>query len=86
MAEKIKKAVALKYTPGIDAPIIMAKGYGKTADVMLETARENNIYITENTELVELLGLSETGSMVPPQTWQILAEIFAVVLEEKVEH
>ena len=86
MAEKLKKAVALKYSPGIEAPIIMAKGYGRTAQIMLEEAKKNNVYITENTELVELLGLSETGSMVPPETWQILAEIFAVILEETGEH
>lgn len=81
MAEKLKKAVALKYSPGIEAPLIMAKGSGRVANVILDAAKKNNVYITENTELVELLGLSEVGTMVPPETWQILAEIFSVILE-----
>lgn len=81
MAEKLKKAVALKYSPGIEAPLIMAKGSGLVANVILDAAKKNNVYITENTELVELLGLSEVGTMVLPETWQILAEIFSVILE-----
>lgn len=84
--KNIKKAVALKYADGFDAPIIMAKGRGFAAEQILKNASENNVYICENTELVDVLGFSEVGSYVPAETWPILAEIFALILEHKDEY
>ncbi len=81
MAEK--KAVALKYSQGLEAPIIVAKGKGKIADKILAEAAKNEIPIKEDTVLVDMLGISEIGNIVPEETWEILAQIFAFVMEEK---
>lgn len=78
-----KKAVALKYIEGTDAPVIMAKGEGRRAEVILEEAEKNGIPLAEDKVLVDMLGLSEEGSLVPENTWQALAVIFAYILNEE---
>ncbi len=79
----MKKALALKYPDGVEAPIIVAKGSGKKAEKILQIAQENNILIEENEILVDMLGLSQVGDLVPDDTWEILAKIFAVILDFK---
>ena len=82
-----KKAVALKYIEGTDAPVIMAKGEGRRAEVILEEAEKNGIPLAEDKVLVDMLGLSEEGSLVPENTWQALAVVFAYILNgEKHEY
>ena len=78
-----QKAVALKYPKGVEAPFIVAKGNGLLAKRILEEARENDIKIEENTPLVEFLSEVQVGSLVPPETWEILAQIFSVILQEE---
>lgn len=75
-----KKAVALKYIAGSQAPLILAKGQGKQAEIMLDEAEKKGIPVTEDKVLVDLLGLSEAGSYVPENTWQALAVIFSYIL------
>lgn len=77
-----KRAVALKYPEGVDAPIIMAKGQGRVAELMISEAQKNDIHIAEDTVLVDMLGMSETGSMVPESAWKALAVIFSYILSD----
>ena len=86
-----RKAVALKYIEGTEAPVILAKGQGRTADLMLEEAEKQGIPVTQNKVLVDMLGLSSAGDLVPENTWQALAVIFSFILsqddkEKKNEH
>ncbi|MCR4742782.1 MAG: EscU/YscU/HrcU family type III secretion system export apparatus switch protein [Treponema sp.] len=81
----MKKAFALKYPQGVEAPIIIAKGSGKKAEKILQIAKENNILIEENEILVDMLGLSNEGDLVPEECWEILAKIFSIILEFKKE-
>lgn len=81
-----KKAVALKYVEGTEAPVVLAKGLGRTAERMLEEAEKNGIPITHDQVLVDMLGLSSAGDIVPENTWQALAVIFSYILKEKNEH
>lgn len=78
--DKIKKAVALKYPEGAAAPFIVAKGRGELAEKILEEAEKNNIKIEHNGPLVDFLSAQEIGSYVPEETWEILAEIFSLIL------
>ena len=87
MAESEKlKAIALKYPEGVEAPVIMAKGQGRTAQIMLEEAEKHNITVEEDKVLVDMLGLSSVGDLVPENTWKALAVIFSYILEERDEH
>lgn len=77
-----KKAVVLKYPEGVEAPIIVAKGEGKTAEKILLLAEKNNILIKEDLTLVDMLGMQDVGSLVPQEAYQALALIFSFILKE----
>ena len=77
-----RKAVALKYIEGSEAPLILAKGEGRTANLMLEEAEKEGIPVTEDKVLVDMLGLSSAGDIVPENTWQALAVIFSFILSK----
>ena len=81
MKNQIKKALALKYPAGIEAPIIVAKGEGKTAEKIVLEAEKNEIHIEENAVLVDMLGLQKVGEVVSEDTWPLLADIFAFIME-----
>ena len=78
-----QKAVALKYPKGAEAPFIVAKGNGLLVKRILDEARANDILIEENTPLVEFLSEVQVGSLVPQEAWEILAQIFSVILREE---
>lgn len=77
-----RKAVALKYIEGTEAPLILAKGEGRTAKLMLEEAEKQGIPVAEDKVLVDMLGLSSAGDIVPENTWQALAVIFSFILSK----
>ena len=81
----MKKAVVLKYPEGCLAPIITAKGTGIAAQKIIEEAEKQNVFITENLELVNLLDSCDTGNLIPEETWEAVAVIFSFILGEKGE-
>ena len=81
----MKKAVVLKYPEGCLAPIITAKGTGIVAQKIIEEAEKQNVFITENLELVNLLDSCDTGTLIPEETWEAVAIIFSFILGEKGE-
>ena len=81
-----RKALALKYIEGTQAPVILAKGQGRHADIMLKEAEKNGIPIAEDEVLVDMLGLSSAGDIIPENTWQALAVLFSFIIGEKDEH
>ena len=80
---KEKEAFVLKYSEGFEAPVIVAKGKGSVAEKIIFEAKKNEIPVKEDTILVDMLGISEIGDIVPNETWQALSQIFAFILEKK---
>lgn len=78
----MQKAVALKYEEGFEAPVIVAKVKGKNVQKMVEEAQKQNVKIIENEMIIDMLELSEQGSVVPFETWEILAQIFSIILND----
>ena len=78
-----RKAVALKYMEGTEAPVILAKGQGRKADLILSETEKNAIPIREDKVLVDMLGIADAGEMVPENTWQALAVIFSYILNDE---
>ncbi|MGZ0049788.1 EscU/YscU/HrcU family type III secretion system export apparatus switch protein [Brevibacillus gelatini] len=77
---KRKQAVALKYQAGVmEAPKVVAKGKGFVAENMLKTAREHDIPIQEDPSLVEVLGKLDLDQQIPPELYQVVAEVLAFV-------
>jgi len=78
-------AVALKYD-GENAPKVTAKGSDELAQQIIALAREHNVPLTENKELVTLLSNLELGEEIPEMLYLAVAEIiaFAYMLKGKV--
>ncbi|EJL47042.1 MULTISPECIES: EscU/YscU/HrcU family type III secretion system export apparatus switch protein [Brevibacillus] len=77
---KRKQAVALKYQAGaMEAPKVVAKGKGFVAENMLKTAKEHDIPIQEDPSLVEVLGKLDLDQQIPPELYQVVAEVLAFV-------
>ncbi|QOP41537.1 EscU/YscU/HrcU family type III secretion system export apparatus switch protein [Sulfurimonas marina] len=74
------KAAALKYDASKDsAPRVTAKGEGKTAQKILEIAKENDIPIKQDENLIELLSNVELDHEVPPEMYKAIAEVFSFI-------
>ncbi|MBL7179788.1 MAG: EscU/YscU/HrcU family type III secretion system export apparatus switch protein [Desulfobacterales bacterium] len=77
---KKNRAVALKYRPGTDhAPRIMAKGQGNIAERIIEIAREHNIYIHTDPDLIEILSQLDLNAAISPDLYVVVAELLAFV-------
>lgn len=76
----VKKAVALRYTPELDAaPKVMAKGQNRLARRILELAEQHGIPIKEDPDLVEILARLDLDEEIPPELFMVVAEILAFV-------
>ncbi|HVU15290.1 MAG TPA: EscU/YscU/HrcU family type III secretion system export apparatus switch protein [Candidatus Didemnitutus sp.] len=74
-------AVALKYERGLDkAPVILAKGENRFAQRIKALAAENGVPMVENKPVARLLfAMGKVGEGIPPELYQAIAEILAVV-------
>ncbi len=69
-------AVALHYD-GESAPQVTAKGSGELAEQIMAIARQHDIPLQENAELVQLLSQLELGDEIPQELYLAIAEIIA---------
>lgn len=75
-----KTAVALEYEPMVDrAPKVIASGKGHVAERILETAQEHDIPIHEDAKLARSLEEIEIGEYIPPELYQVVAEVLVFV-------
>ncbi|MCI8339113.1 MAG: flagellar biosynthesis protein FlhB [Lachnospiraceae bacterium] len=74
-------AVAIKYDKEkYDAPVVLAKGADYLAEKIKETARQNKIEIVENKPLARMLYHNvDIGEQIPPELYQMVAEVLAYV-------
>jgi len=75
-----KKAVALRYKQGTDqAPKVVAKGLNSIAKRIIEIAEEENIPIVKSDKAVEQFYGLDLDEEIPPELYDIAAEIIAYV-------
>lgn len=77
--EKQKTAVALAYMPGDAAPKILATGKGAIAEKIIETAKEADVPFYKDDKLADTLSKLEIGDMIPPELYEVVAEILVFV-------
>lgn len=77
--QKIKTAIALEYAPTDDAPKVIASGKGLLAEKILEKAQESDVPIHRDDKLAETLSRLEIGEMIPPELYEVVAEILIFV-------
>ncbi len=88
---KPKQAVALEYNPEDQAPKIIAIGQGELAERIIDKAKESDIPIHRDDKLAGTLAKLEIGEMIPPELYEVVAEILVFVdgmdkLKAKMEH
>ncbi len=74
-----KKAVALEYEPGDQAPKVIATGQGKLAERIIEVAEEANVPVHKDAKLAESLSILDIGEYIPPELYSIVAEVLVFV-------
>lgn len=79
--KKVKKAAAIKYDIGDDAPTVIAKGAGMTADRIVEKGTDFNVPIYKDEKLVETLTKLDIGDYIPPELYTVVAEIMVFVTD-----
>lgn len=77
--EKPKTAIALEYNPQDGAPKVIASGRGLLAEKIIERARESEVPIHQDDKLADTLSRLEIGDMIPPELYEVVAEILVFV-------
>lgn len=73
-------AAALKYRPPEDsAPRLIARGRGEIAERILDLAREHNIPIREDPDLIAVLSQLDLDKEIPAELYKPIAEILSFV-------
>lgn len=77
--DKIKQAIALEYDPNDEAPRVIASGKGALAERIIEKARESDVPVHRDDKLAETLSRLEIGETIPPELYEVVAEILVFV-------
>ncbi len=77
--KKPKQAIALEYNPEEEAPRIIASGRGALAERIIEKAKEADVPVHRDDKLADTLSRLEIGDMIPPELYEVVAEILIFV-------
>lgn len=77
--KKPRQAVALSYDPEDDAPKVIASGKGALAERIIEKAKEAQVPLHRDDKLADTLSRLEIGDMIPPELYEVVAEILVFV-------
>lgn len=74
-----KQAVALEYDPNDNAPKVIAMGRGALAERIIEQAKQSFVPVHRDDELANTLSKLKIGDMIPPELYEVVAEILVFV-------
>lgn len=77
--KKIKQAIALEFDPEDEAPRVIASGKGELAERIIEKAKEAAVPVHRDDKLADTLSRLEIGEMIPPELYEVVAEILVFV-------
>ena len=84
LANPTHLVVALQYTPGTAAPVVVAKGAGPVADRIKAVATEHGVPVLHDKPLARALyKATEVGDTVPAELFRVVAEVLATVYAAK---
>ncbi len=79
-SENQERAVALGYDRGTSpAPQLLAKGQGTIAEQIIKIAKENDVPIVKDADLVEILDAVEVDAFIPLEAYAVVAEILSYI-------
>lgn len=76
---RVKQAIALEYNPDEEAPKVIATGRGALAERIIEKAKEAEVPVHRDDKLADTLSRLEIGDMIPPELYEVVAEILVFV-------
>lgn len=77
-----RRAVALAYSgERLDAPRVVAKGYGSVAEHIIALANQEGIFVHDSPELVTLLMQIDLDERIPESLYQVIAELLVWINE-----
>lgn len=76
---KVKQAIALEYDPNDEAPRVIASGKGALAEKIIEKAKESDVPVHRDDKLAETLSRLDIGETIPPELYEVVAEILVFV-------
>jgi flagellar biosynthesis protein len=77
--QKPRTAVAISFEPEDNAPKVIASGKGYLADKIIEKAKETSVPLHKDEKLAESLSKIEIGDMIPPELYEVVAEVLVFV-------
>ncbi|MBW2412055.1 MAG: EscU/YscU/HrcU family type III secretion system export apparatus switch protein [Deltaproteobacteria bacterium] len=78
--KKSSKAAAITYDAEKDrAPRLVAKGSGPLADKIIEIARQHDIHMVKDENLVQVLEALDLDTEIPPELYRAVAEVLAFI-------
>jgi flagellar biosynthesis protein len=78
--DKSPKAVALKYDQKKDkSPKVIAKGRGNIAEKIIDIAKEHNVPLYEDKNLIQILEALDLETEIPPELYRAVAEVLAFI-------
>ncbi len=79
-SKAIRHAAALQYSPETDAaPRVVAAGKGIVAEKIIEKAVEADVPVYQNTSLAKTLSSLGIGDQIPPEIYEVVAEILIFI-------
>ena len=77
--KKVKQAIALEYDPEDEAPTVIASGKGALAERIIEIAKDADVPVHRDDKLADTLSRLDIGEMIPPELYEVVAEILVFV-------
>jgi flagellar biosynthesis protein len=74
-----KRSLALAYDSSMPAPIVVAKGRGRTAERIEKIALEAGVPIVSDGIVYASLEPLDLGEFVPPEYWEIVARVLVFI-------
>ncbi len=78
--KQVKKAAALSYDQASNmAPRVVAKGKGRIAEQIVLVARESDVPLLEDRNLVNVLEAMELETEIPAELYRAVAEVLVFI-------
>lgn len=79
MQNQPKKAAALSYKEGMNAPKVIAAGKGYVAENILEEGKRHDVPVYKDNKLATLLTELEVGEQIPEALYDVVAQVLVFV-------
>lgn len=84
--DSTQRVAVIRYDKDQDkAPTVIAQGRGEVAQKILQKAKENDIPLQEDPFLLDNLLELDLGNNVPPQLYQVVAEVLLLVRRANID-